>query len=62
MVYIVTTCHYSDWIEIDILPSTLTAIVIELTKAHFARFGVPDHVVTDNEPQFISTGVQAICL
>ena len=50
-----TTCHYSDWIEIDILPNTLIATVVELTKAQFARFGVPDRVVTDNGPQFIST-------
>ena len=53
--HLVTTCQYSDWIEIDILPNTLTSTVVELTKAHFARFGVPDRVVTDNGPQFIST-------
>lgn len=53
--HLVTTCHYSDWIEIDILPNTLTSTVVRLTKAHFARFGVPDRVVTDNGPQFIST-------
>ena len=46
--HLVTTCHYSDRIEIDILPNTLTATVVELTKAHFARFGVLDRVVTDN--------------
>ena len=51
---LVTTCHYSDWVEIDILPNTLTATVVEFTKPHFARFGIPDHLVTDNGPQFIS--------
>ena len=52
--HLVTTCHYSHWIEIDILPNTLTSTVVELTKAQFARFRVPDLVVTDNGPQFIS--------
>ena len=51
-----TKCYYSDWIVIDILPNTLTSTVVELTKAHFARFGVPDRVVTDNGHR-----VQAIC-
>ena len=48
--YLVTTCHYSDWLEIDILPNTLTATVVELTKAHFARFGVPYRMVSDKGP------------
>ena len=53
--HLVTTCHYSDWVEIDVLPNTLTATVVQLTKAHFARFGIPERLVTDNGPQFISS-------
>ena len=52
--HLVTTCHYSDWVEFDILPNTLTATLVEFTKPHFARFGIPDRLVTDNGPQFIS--------
>ena len=52
--HLVTTCQYSDWVEIDILLNTLTATVVEFTKPHFARFGIPDRLVTDNGPQFIS--------
>ena len=33
---------------------TTTQTVIEHTKAHFARYGIPDMVVTDNGPQFRS--------
>ena len=51
----VTASRYRDWVEIDILSNRLTAKVVELMKVHFGRFGVPDHVVTDNGPQFIST-------
>ena len=53
--HLVTACRYRDWIEIDILSNRLTAKVVELMKVHFGRFGVPDRVVTDNGPQFIST-------
>ena len=49
------TCHYSDWVEIDVLPNTLTATVVQLTKAHFVRFGIPERLITDNGPQFISS-------
>jgi len=53
--HLVTTCQYSDWVEIDILLNTLTATVVEFTEAHYATFGIPDRLVTDNGPQFIST-------
>lgn len=52
--YLVTVCHFSDWIEVDRLPDTLSATVIECTKAQFARHGIPDICHTDNGPQFIS--------
>ena len=52
--YLVTVCHYSDWIEVDELSNTLAKTVIEKTKAHFSRFGVPAQCHTDNGPQFIS--------
>ena len=47
------TCH-SDWIEINILPNPLKSKVVELTKAHFAWFGVPDLVVSTEYKQFVS--------
>ena len=52
--YLVTVCHFSDWIEVDPLPNTLSSTIINCTKAHFARFGVPQICHTDNGPQFIS--------
>ena len=52
--YLVTVCHFSDWIEVDKLGDTLSSTVIEKTKAHFARYGVPAICHTDNGPQFIS--------
>ena len=57
--YLVTVCHFSDWIEVDALPDTLSATVINATKAHFARYGIPRICHTDNGPQFISKEYQA---
>ena len=52
--YLVAVCHFSDWIEVDKLEDTLSSTVIEKTKCHFARYGVPATCHTDNGPQFIS--------
>ena len=52
--YLVTVCHFSDWIEVDELQDTLSATVINKTKAHFAQFGIPQICHTDNGSQFAS--------
>ena len=39
--YLVTVCHFSEWIEADPLGDTLSFTVIDKTKGHFARYGVP---------------------
>ena len=45
-------CDY--FIEVERLQSTTTAAVSKALKALFARYGVPDVLVTDNGPQFAS--------
>ncbi|CAH3166179.1 unnamed protein product, partial [Pocillopora meandrina] len=35
--HLVSTCHYGDWVEISVLPNTLTLMVVPLAKAHFAK-------------------------
>ena len=52
--YLVTVCHFSDWIEVDKLEDMFATTAIENSKAHFARFGVPVVCHTDNGSQFIS--------
>ena len=49
--YLVTVCHFTDWIEVDQLPDTLSSTVIQCTKAHFARFGIPEILHFDNGSQ-----------
>ena len=53
--YLTTVDYYSNFWEIDQLPTDAKATtVIAKLKDHFACYGIPDHVVTDNGPQFKS--------
>ena len=53
--YLITVDHYGDYWEIDcITGDTRSEVIVELTKQHFARHGMPDTVITDNGPQFIA--------
>ncbi|PFX15000.1 Uncharacterized protein K02A2.6 [Stylophora pistillata] len=50
--YLVTGDYYSNFREVDKLPDTKARTVILKLKNHFARYGCPDKVVSDNGPQF----------
>lgn len=50
--YLVTVDYYSGFIEVDKLESTDTKAVIHKLKAHFARHGIPEEVISDNGPQY----------
>ena len=52
--YLITVDHYSSFWEVDLLTNTTSQTVIECTKAHFSRYGIPEIVITDNGPQFRS--------
>ncbi|KAL9983051.1 hypothetical protein ACROYT_G005175 [Oculina patagonica] len=52
--YLVTVDHFSDFYELDPLINTQSTTIVEITKAHFARHGIPLRCLTDNGPQFIS--------
>jgi hypothetical protein len=52
--YLVTVCHFSDWIEVDQVEDTLSTTIIAKTRVHFSRFGIPNQFHTDNGPQYIS--------
>ena len=53
-VYIVLVDNYSDFVEIDLLKNTNSSAVIKFLKAQFSRHGIPEVLVTDNGPQFVS--------
>ena len=53
--YLTTVDYCSNFWEIDKLPTDAKATtVIAKLKDHFARYSIPDQVVTDNGPQFKS--------
>lgn len=57
--YLVVSDYYSRFLEILHLPSTTSGQVVQKLKSTFARFGIPDTVVSDNGPQFSSSEFQA---
>ena len=46
--FLITICHFSDWIEVGELPDTLSTTIVNKTKAHFSHFGIPHICHTDN--------------
>ena len=51
---LVVSDYYSNYIEVENLPKLTTREVTKALKIMYARYGVPDTVVTDNGPQFAS--------
>ena len=56
--YLFTTDYYSNLFEVDRLYNKTSKEVIGKLKAHLARHGIPDKVVSDNGPQFTSDAFQ----
>ena len=52
--YMVTVCYKSNFWELDKLSKTTAGVVISKLKHHFARYGLPDVMVSDNGPPFQS--------
>ena len=52
--FMVLVDYYSGFFEIDSLKQTRSENIIRCCKAHFARYGIPDTLITDNGPQFSS--------
>ena len=52
--YLVLGDFYSKFIEVDYLENLSTNKVISKLKAHFARYGIPSVLMSDNGPQFSS--------
>ena len=53
--YLICVDYYSDFYEVDRLNVNMTSSeVINKLKAHFARYGIPNTVISDNGPPFNS--------
>ena len=53
-VILVLVDAHSKWIEAFVTASATSAVVIEELRSTFARFGLPELIVTDNGPCFMS--------
>ena len=58
MLLIVVGAH-SKWPEVIPMSKTTAAKTIEVLRNMFARWGIPEQLVTDNGPQFISEEFRA---
>ena len=52
--FLVAVDAHSKWPEVEVMGSTTAARTIEVLRKMFAANGLPEHLVTDNGPQFIS--------
>ncbi|XP_044173493.1 uncharacterized protein K02A2.6-like [Acropora millepora] len=52
---LVISYYYSNFIEVTCVTSITARSIIKELKAVFARFGIPDILVRDNGPQFVSS-------
>lgn len=51
----VTLDYFSNFWEVDRLTTTTSAAITLKLKNHFARFGCPDSLISDNGPRFTSS-------
>ena len=49
--YLIVVDYHSRYFELERMPSTTSSAVINKMKAIFARFGIPEKLVSDNGPQ-----------
>ena len=53
--YLITIDYHRNFWEADrLLDSNASTVILEL-KSHYARHGIPDQVMSNNGPQFVST-------
>ena len=52
--YLVVVDYYSSFIEVDRFEETTASTVIKAMKRQFARYGIPEEVVSNQRPQYTS--------
>ena len=52
--FLIVVDAYSKWPEVLEMPNTTTQTTVDQLRSVFARWGIPQQVVSDNGPQFVS--------
>ena len=52
--FLIVVDSHSKWLEVELMLSTTSTVTIGKLRKIFATHGLPEMIVTDNEPQFIS--------
>lgn len=52
--FLIMVDAYTKWPEVSVMTSTTTEVTIDELRTTFARWGIPQQIVTDNGPQFVS--------
>lgn len=60
--YLVVSDYYSRYLEIILLHTTTSEQVVQKLKVLFARFGIPEQIVSDIGPQFTSEVWRNFCV
>ena len=58
--FVIIDAH-SKWIEVFKMNSTTATATIQVLRTVFARFGIPESIVSDNGPQFTSSEFTEFC-
>lgn len=61
MNFLILIDAYSKWAEIKVMKSTTSNETIKELRTIFASFGIPEKLVSDNGPQFISEEFASFC-
>ncbi|KAK3107438.1 hypothetical protein FSP39_014641 [Pinctada imbricata] len=56
--YLLTVDYYSKWPEVVKLNELTSSYVIAALKSQFAKYGIPDEIISDNGPQYSSREFQ----
>lgn len=59
--YIIVVDAYSKWLEAEVIRTTSAYETIKFFKNLFAKFGLPEQLVTDNGPPFQSAEFREFC-
>ena len=59
--FMVIVDAYSKWLEVVPMASTTTEKTLEVLRSMFARYGLPDQIVSDNGPQFTASDFEEFC-